>query len=456
MEFRDGDQKGSALAELRAAAIPALRPQDWTPTEAKVGLRELARLRAQLAVAQALLVRVMAKETGRDTSAAISRHTGMSSREAREATKVAQVVEEVDGAEEALANGSVSANHLAALSPLVGTADAAALLELAAGQSPEEFARTVQRVRIERAGPSWSEKQRAARSVRFFPEEYGCVGMRAVLPPVAGAELKAVLARIADDAWRIEHPQRAETLGGHQGEPYERRLADALVTLVRSHSGSGAAATPTESGSVTESGSAAESGSGTSRGFAPKPNAAVSPSVRPTVVVTINAETLEADIVGQGPIPFADAVELAARADLYAMIHHTRWGILKFGRNRRLASPLQRLAVIVRDRECVADGCTADHTRCDVHHEPPFEDGGLTDIDHLELVCTNEHHPHRHFTGLPLPGRARAAPPADEPMTTAGALMTDEDVDSAFADLVRAVVLERMPGSSVWLARRDP
>ena len=81
MEFRDGDQKGSALAELRVAAIPALRTQDWTPSEAKVGLRELARLRAQLAVAQALLVRVMAKETGRDTSAAISRHTGMSSRE---------------------------------------------------------------------------------------------------------------------------------------------------------------------------------------------------------------------------------------------------------------------------------------------------------------------------------------------------------------------------------------
>ena len=422
-------------------------------------MRELARLRAQLAVAQALLVRVMAKETGRDTSAAISRHTGMSSREAREATKVAQVVEEVDGAEEALANGSVSANHLAALSPFLGTADAAALLELAAGQSPEEFARTVQRVRIERAGPSWSEKQRAARSVRFFQEEYGCIGMRAVLPPVAGAELKAVLARIADDAWRTEHPQRADILGDHQGEPYERRLADALVTLVtlvRSHSGSGTAATPTESGSVAESGSAAGSGGATTSGFAPRPNAAVSPSVRPTVVVTINAETLEADIVGQGPIPFTDAVELAARADLYAMIHHTRWGILKFGRNRRLASPLQRLAVIVRDRECVADGCTADHTRCDVHHEPPFEDGGLTDIEHLELVCTNEHHPHRHFTGRPLPGRARAAPPTHEPTTTVGAVMTDEDVDSAFADLVRAIVLERMPGSSVWLARRDP
>lgn len=481
MEFEGGDAKNSdstsALARLRAAAIPALRAQDWTPSEAKVGLCELARLRAQLAVAQALLVRVMAKETGRDTSAAISRHTGMSSREAREATKVAEVVEAVVGAEEALANGSVSANHLAALSPLVGTADAAALLEVAAGQSPEEFARTVQRVRIERAGPSWSEKQRAARSARFFNEEYGCIGMRAVLPPVAGAELKAVLTRIADDAWRIEHPQRAEMLGGHGGEPYERRLADALVALVRSHGGSGPDATPSESGlgaessvtgSVRESASAPassaesvpvpESGPGTSGESVPRSTATGSPSVRPTVVVTINAETLDADIVGQGPIPFADAVELAARADLYAMIRHSRWGILKFGRNRRLASPLQRLAVIVRDRQCVADGCTADHTRCDVHHEPPFEDGGLTDIDHLELVCTNEHHPHRHSTGVPLAGRVRAAPPPAEPTTSvpAGAMMSDEDVNSAFADLVRAVVLERMPGSSVWLAGRNP
>ncbi len=114
----------------------------------------------------------------------------MSGREAREATKTAEVVLTLPGAEEALAAGQVTPAHLAALAPIASTADAPELLELAAAQSPEEFARTVQRVRIEREGKTWSAKQHAARSVKFLNDEYGCIGMRAVLPPVAGTMLK--------------------------------------------------------------------------------------------------------------------------------------------------------------------------------------------------------------------------------------------------------------------------
>ena len=224
--------EGTALADLRRASIPRLVAAAWTSTTAKIGLREIARLRAELAVAQAVLTGVMAKETGRDTTAALSRHTGMSAREAREATKVAEVIAIVAGAEDALANGDVTAAHLAALAPIANTSDAADLLALAAGQSPEDFAKTVQRVRIERDGPSWSEKQHAARSVKFFNDEYGCIGMRAVLPPVAGTALKHQLQQIADDEWRAAHPERAATLGGHDAEPYDRRLADALISLV--------------------------------------------------------------------------------------------------------------------------------------------------------------------------------------------------------------------------------
>ncbi len=133
METADGFDEGTALAELRRASIPRLSSGDWTPTLAKVGLREIARLRAELGVAQAVLTAVMAKETGRDTTAALSRHTKMSGREAREAVKVAEVVAKLAGAEDALACGAVTGAHLAALAPVADTEDAAGLLELAAG-----------------------------------------------------------------------------------------------------------------------------------------------------------------------------------------------------------------------------------------------------------------------------------------------------------------------------------
>ena len=434
MESSDTSKESEALAALRAASIPRLRAEQWTSSGAKAGLSEIARLRASLAVAQAVLVGVMATESGRDTTAALSRRTGMSGREAREATKTAEVILNLPGAEEALAAGQVTPAHLAALAPLASTADAPDLLELAARQSPEEFARTVQRARIERDGKTWSEKQHAARSVKFFNDEYGCIGMRAVLPPLAGTIVKNTLNNMANEAWRAAHPDRARTLGGHDAEPFDRRLADAPMALVGAQSKAGSSAVTTTAAVSAKTAAAASSPGDASTTNADdlcahKPgddNTSVVPGRtpenatattaarsgtmvgRPTVVVTINAETLESEIVGVGPIPFTEAAALAATADLYAAVHSSTWAILNFGRNRRLASPLQRLAAIVRDGGCIADGCTASYDRCDLQHEPPWEDGGCTNLDALEFVCSAEHHSHRHATGTPL---RRRSPP---------------------------------------------
>ena len=113
----------------------------------------------------------------------------------------------------------------------------------------------------------------------------------------------------------------------------------------------------------------------------------------------LSTPTLEAEIVGHGPIPFTEAAGLAARADLFAAIRTTNGAILKFGRNRRLASPLQRLALIVRDGGCSWTGCTVDYTRCDADHDPPWEQGGTTDLEYLRLMCRCGHHSHLHETG---------------------------------------------------------
>ncbi len=62
MEPSSAGNEREALGALRAASIPRLHADHWTPNGAKEGLVEIARLRASLAVAQAVLVGVMATE----------------------------------------------------------------------------------------------------------------------------------------------------------------------------------------------------------------------------------------------------------------------------------------------------------------------------------------------------------------------------------------------------------
>ena len=51
----------------------------------------------------------------------------------------------------------------------------------------------------------------------------------------------------------------------------------------------------------------------------------------------------------------------------------------------------QRKAVSARDRQCVVKGCTRPPALCDVHHLEHLEDGGLTVIGNLVLLCRRHH-----------------------------------------------------------------
>ncbi len=440
----------STLDTWRRTTLPRVDASEWTVPTANAGLLEVARLRGLLDAAQSVLVGVMSKASGRDTPAALSRSLKMSGTEARKAAALAGVVGRVPGAEDALASGVVTAEHLLKLVPVTDEADAALLLGVAPGMSPEDFGTTVHKFRIAKDANGVKGRQRAARSVRFFHAEEGCVGMRAVLRPLDGERVKAALNAIVDERWRAEHPDRATTSGGHGGDSREQRLADALASVFgASPAESGAASDPASEDVGTQqesaSGSAAstagegpagedshgtsstdepettgrtdqsDAGQGTDRAQRTGANSSsrlmptltpqsIPPSVatRLGVVVTINAETLETAILGGPPIAFADLGDILhdARTEFFAMIQATNGAILNFGRNRRLATPLQKLAVAVRDNgRCTWAGCQVAWDRCDVDHDPPFESGGRTDVDKLRLLCRCEHHPHRHETG---------------------------------------------------------
>lgn len=365
------------LAAIGAVRVPMIEEAPLSPALVSAGLAEVARLRGELAAVQARLIATHAAEAGRDTIASVGRQLGLSSSEAREAVDAAAVLADHHKAALELASGALQPGHLAAVRRVESSADQAALLALATSQSVDDFRNTVRQFRITQAGPDWGRRQKAARSVTFFKADNDCVGMRAVLPSIDGARLRERLRAIVHAAYRAEHPERAETLGGHRVDRVDQRMADALIALV--------------------------DGDGVDAGACG----------RAAVVVVVDPERCEAEIIGQGPVAFDDAVALAAdeaRAEVYGIMQDTNGAILKFGRNRRFASALQRLAIAVRDRTCVVAGCGRSAVECDAHHEPPFEDGGRTDVDKMEARCSLHHH-HRHETGETGPRRSARRPP---------------------------------------------
>ena len=365
MEAVVGDQ----IEALALLCLPRTSSTHWDPATARVGLHHLRRLRGETAAFEAVLVGVLKTEMGRDTKATLARGFGMSNAEASKAEKVADIVGRVPGADDALANGSVTGEHLRHLAPIADASEAEELLILAAGQTPDDFAKTVEKYRIDGDAEAWQDRQRKARSVRFFKADNGCLGMRVILPTIEGEMVKASLNEASDAAWRTAHPDRAETRGEHHDEPREQRLADALVAIITGQTNTDQRANS---------------------------------SARTALIVTVRAETLECEVLGSGPIPIAGVLSLIdnPRTDLYAAIQAADGAILKFGRSRRFASPLQKLALALRDGgRCCYPGCSAHWTRCDADHDPPWEAGGRTDLSSMRYLCTCEHHPHRHETG---------------------------------------------------------
>ena len=365
--------------------IPTSDPSVTTRMHAAAALRQLERLRREVDAASAKVTIVLGANS-RDTAAEISRATGRSNRQARRDAQTAQAIETLPAAGEALAKGEVSAEHVAMLHPLLGLPGVAALLEKAATSTVDEFRDTVQRFELDAHGDEdTAAKQRKRRMLRFFEAELGMLGMTGLLPPVEGARLRAELEAIAGRAYRAAHPERAEQRGGHDEEPLAARLADALVSLVNADGDGDGDSDRDSEGNDNGDGDDSERNLVRSAG---------SSACRTAVVLTLSLTDHTAKIVGQGPVPFTTAMDLAAsgNVDLYAAILSMDGEILNFGRDHRFPTLLQRLAVTIRDERCQFVGCNAPHTRAEVHHIIEHDDGGPTVVWNLTLLCDPHHH----------------------------------------------------------------
>jgi hypothetical protein len=122
------------------------------------------------------------------------------------------------------------------------------------------------------------------------------------------------------------------------------------------------------------------------------------------VVVLVDLEVLEARAGGSatlssGTVISGDAARrLAEDANITRVITKGRSEPLDVGRSTRSVPPAIAKAVIVRDRHCKYDGCTAPPWACDMHHRQAWASGGPTSVRNTGLLCWF-HHEYVHRRG---------------------------------------------------------
>jgi hypothetical protein len=116
-----------------------------------------------------------------------------------------------------------------------------------------------------------------------------------------------------------------------------------------------------------------------------------------TVIITIDLEDL-LDRCGYGVtsdgtlIPTDQVLKLANQADILPTVLSKTGNVLDQGRNRRVATANQTLALIARDRGCSFPGCAHPPEWCERHHIIEWINGGETKLSNLTLLCRYHHH----------------------------------------------------------------
>jgi hypothetical protein len=413
-------------------SLPHVNPSNWDHETALAGLCELRRLQGELDAAKALLVVVVSVQAGSDLKATVVRQLGVSHAEAGRIVNTAQVVEQHDGIADGIASGEYTADHVQRLAKLKDPADVAELLAFASIESPVEFGKRIDTFLVNKEGAERAARQRAERSVKFFPTEEGSVGMRAILPATAGKVLKANLRAIMNAQYLAAYPERAKTAGERDIDSYEQRLADALIEAVN-----GDTPIPKPTGEqvllpnepvdiptwVSDLGeeehielrlpadfTRANLADSKRAGKRKKRRAKRSENrgrPRTAVIVTISLETLQAKVLGDSAIPLDDALNLIgqARTDLYFCVQNEQGAVMNFGRSRRFASDMQKLALALREEGlCSVPDCEVPWDHCEADHDTEFwppnpgDPRGKTDLDDMSLKCPKDHK-EKHRTG---------------------------------------------------------
>ncbi len=189
---------------------------------------------------------------------------------------------------------------------------------------------------------------------------------------------RTVTAQLPSDSYaevRAGLEARARRLPNDGDVPWDQRLCDAFLGLIR------------------------RSGHGGRRGTPYFVVAHV-----PLATLTDESSELAGELERDGLIA-ADVVRrLACDATIAVAVDDDVGRTMFEGRSRRWPTDAQRREIMRRDRHCRFPGCT-NVTFTDVHHIAPWHLDGRTDVDNLVLLC-NHHHRRVHSRDWTLAGNA--------------------------------------------------
>ena len=97
-------------------------------------------------------------------------------------------------------------------------------------------------------------------------------------------------------------------------------------------------------------------------------------------------------------VPAAFAAQRACDAGSVECVVDSDGNPLDLGREARLFSPRQRVALAIRDGGCGWPGCDKPASYCEAHHIDKYSEGGRTDLDRGILLC-RFHHMNLHHHG---------------------------------------------------------
>lgn len=370
-----------AAVQGALAAVSSVDPTFMATDAQRLALSGLAAARAQL---DELTLRVAAcaaavaeTDAARDVAAWRVAHTRSDIRTAKAEQRLAQALGHRYGEVRAgMAAGRVHLDQahaiVAALDDLPDDLPAATLLEaeralvdLAAQHTPRELRRLGQRV-LEAAAPEQAEeilarrleaeeaaaRRRTSLTMRELGD--GTTRITATVPTLTAVRLKTYL-----DAFTS--PRRCDQRGAG---PYPRILGTAFCALMERID---PAALPRHGGRAT------------------------------TVVVTISLESLTKEL-GVGTLPGGDDLSaseirrLACTAGILPGIFDGPSLLLDLGREQRVFSPHQHLALQLTQPTCRAAGCDVPAAWCEAHHWEHWARGGRTDLAAGVLLCGHHHH----------------------------------------------------------------
>ncbi|MBI5161219.1 MAG: DUF222 domain-containing protein [Micrococcales bacterium] len=407
--MQEGTTSTLESGDLRSFAL-TLRPRADAELLALTG--ELAARRRELdgrlAAVAAELARRSAPDAGHagiaqrsgDRTAArlVERTTGVTADEARRLiTLGARITDQVDPVGSAVAAGTVS---LATADAIVSELDrcaaavpaetrheaAAALVALASGLRSAEVRREAREVRdqLDAEGvPDREERLHQQRCLSLTPLPTGMTRITGLLDPESAALVTDAFdqalsprrggPRFVDPAAQT----RADRILDDAGTT-EQLMVDTLVHIVNL----AATADPGELFGQT------------------------SPAVRVHVTAGDLARHAEGEgsgaavLEGQAEaVSPATAERLSCSGAIPILFDATGTRALNLGREQRLFSPRQRIALAARDGGCLIPGCDRPPAWCEAHHIHEYSLGGRTDVGAGVLLCRFHHrwlHLHRH------------------------------------------------------------